>query len=234
MTLCCLIYQIHDPTGSLSGEAVVPGARGQGQLPLRPRPRRAGDDGLSGVHCPSDFPYPGQRPGHHSILRPLCQCSSGKSPEGEGLSFCSGDGRGRSQARSLKRLGSDDPEGLRSRPHDLSQVRRLDEGRRLHRGVCRRGSDHRPPEVAVHSGKAAAISSLFPGRAHGGRGAGRVFLRTHELESLRMSIIFWGISRPSETLTRSDDMRHGRLIVLDIDPRPGLSFFRDGRYRLRA
>jgi hypothetical protein len=45
------------------------------------------------------------------------------------------DGRGRSEAHFLQRLGGDDPESLRSRPHGLTEVWRRDEGRRLYYGL---------------------------------------------------------------------------------------------------
>ncbi|MGB8952074.1 MAG: transposase, partial [Candidatus Aminicenantales bacterium] len=45
--------QVYDPSGSGTGEAIVPGARGQSRLSLWPGPRRAGDDGLFGVHLRS-------------------------------------------------------------------------------------------------------------------------------------------------------------------------------------
>jgi len=38
----------------------------------------------------------------------------------------------------------------------------------------------------------------------------------------------WAVKIPPVGLLRS------HLLVLDIDPRPGLSFFRDGEYRFRA
>jgi len=55
-------------------------------------------------------------------------------------------------------------------------MRGPDEGRRLHHGGCRRGSDNGASEADVCGGEASAVPCLRAGCAHGGRGERGIFL----------------------------------------------------------
>ena len=55
-------------------------------------------------------------------------------------------------------------------------MRGPDEGRRLHHGGFRRGSDYRSSEAWVCGGEASAVPCLRAGCAHGGRGERGIFL----------------------------------------------------------
>jgi hypothetical protein len=55
-------------------------------------------------------------------------------------------------------------------------MRRHDEDRRLHHGVCRRGPDHGASEADVRGGEASAVPCLRTGCPDGGRGERGIFL----------------------------------------------------------
>ena len=113
-------------------------------------------------------------------------------------------------------------------------MRGADEGGRLHHRLSGRGPDHLPSEVDVRCREAAALPCLPAGRLDGGRGAGGIFLRTRGFQGLRRSIVFRRVFRSSATKMSPANPAHANFLVLDFDPRSGLSFFREGRQRFRA
>jgi len=128
---------------------------------------RSGDDGLSGAHRPGHVPHPRQGPGHGALLRPVRQRPPGQGPEGELDGFSSPDCGGGATAPPLQGLGGHDPQGLRGRPHGLSQMRRLDEGRLFPYGFLCGGPDHRPPQADLCRGAAPAASGRLSGAPDG-------------------------------------------------------------------
>ena len=49
-----------------------------------------------------------------------------------------------------------------------------------------------------------------------------------------MSVDFQGISKSPGMIIRPDGLLCSHFLVLDIDPQPGISFSREGRYRFLA
>jgi hypothetical protein len=73
--------------------------------------------------------------------------------------------------------------------------------------------------------------------AHRGKirkaGISPIALRMVEREK-NSSRVFRTIFRSFATMRRPGGILRGPFYILDFDPRPGISFFRDGRYRFRA
>jgi len=63
-------------------------------------------------------------------------------------------------------------------------MRGPDEGRRLHHGGCRRGSDNGASEADVCGGEASAVPCLRAGYAHGGRRERGIFLGFDDQEGV--------------------------------------------------
>ncbi len=89
-------------------------------------------------------------------------------------------------------------------------------------------------EVDIRCREAAALPCLPAGRLDGGRGGGGILLRTRGFERGRRSIVFREAFRSSATQMSPAGPSHDSFLVIDFDPRPGLSFFRERRQRFRA